>query len=227
MGSSARVTEIPTQTAVFDLDGTLLAGDSTAHWLGMLFLSSWIRGIGAALTLPAWALLIWFPATRQVGASILLWMATVGYDRNRLAHSIEKFAKRVETGTSGLRWRKDALAAIDRHLAAGDRVLVVTAAPVWLAARLLAFRADIRVLGSTLARRWGGWLLEHHCHGEKKCLILQQNGYGTTWDYAYTDSYDDAPLLAAANKRGYIVNASPRVIARLEARGNIGSLYWI
>ena len=28
--------------------------------------------------------------------------------------------------------------------------------------------------------------------------MLEQSGYGTAWDYAYTDSYDDAPLLAGA-----------------------------
>ena len=217
-----------TQIAVFDLDGTLLRGDSTAAWLRVLLLSSWLRFTVAAITSPICLFLVWLPASRRIGASVLLWIATVGYDQNALAESIEAFAKRFEQGERSLRWRNDGLREMDRHLAAGDRVLVVTAAPVWLAERLLASRADVRVLGSTLVRRWGGWVIGHHCYGKEKCRTLEQNGYGTAWDYAYTDSYDDAPLLAAAGKHGFIVNARPGVVARLTARGQsrISQLRW-
>jgi phosphatidylglycerophosphatase C len=140
--------------------------------------------------------------------------------------SIEVFVKRFEQGRRGIRWRNDGLTAMDRHLAAGDRVLVVTAAPVWLAERLLGCRSH--VLGSTLVRRWGGWLIGHHCYAHEKCRTLEQNGYGTAWDYAYTDSYDDAPLLAAAGKHGFIVNARPGVVAKLTALGasRISHLRW-
>jgi phosphatidylglycerophosphatase C len=152
----------------------------------------------------------------------------LGYDQNAIAASIEAFVKRFEHNGCSLRWRNDGLRAMDCHLAEGDRVLVVTAAPVWLAERLLSSRTEVRVLGSTLAPCWGGWLLGHHCHGKEKCRALEQGGYGTAWDYAYTDSYDDAPLLAAAGKCGFIVNARPGVVARLEARGQsrISQLRW-
>jgi phosphatidylglycerophosphatase C len=212
--------------AVFDLDGTLLAGDSTVAWLRMLFLSSWLRLTVAALTFPISLPLVLLPATRRIGASVLLWIATVGYDQNALMESIEAFAKRFERGECSLRWRSDGLRAMESHLAAADRVLVVTAAPVWLAQRLLGSRS--LVLGSTLTRSWGGWVLGHHCYGNKKCLILEQNGYGTAWDYAYTDSYDDAPLLAAAGKQGFIVNARSGVVAKLTAHGQsrISQLRW-
>jgi len=212
--------------AVFDLDGTLLAGDSTAAWLRMLYLRSWLRCAVAAITLPIVLLLVWLPASRRIGASVLIWMATVGFDQNSLVESFAAFAKCFERGECRLRWRNDGLKALDRHLAAGDRVLVVTAAPVWLAERLLGSRS--RVLGSTLTRCWGGWVIGHHCYGQKKCRTLEQNGYGTAWDYAYSDSYDDAPLLAAG-KHGFIVNARSGVVARLTARGRsrISHLRWI
>ncbi len=211
--------------AVFDLDGTLLAGDSTVAWLRMRFLSSWLRGTVALLTLPVTIFLVWLPATRRIGASVLLWIATVGYDLDALMASIEAFVERFERGKCSLRWRNDGLLAMERHLAAGDRVLVVTAAPVWLAARILGSRSG--VLGSTLQRCWGGWVLAHHCYGKKKCQILEQNGYGAAWDYAYTDSYDDAPLLAAG-KQGFIVNGRSTVLAKLTARvhSRISQLRW-
>ena len=192
----------------------------------MLIVSSWLRCSAAAIVLPVCIFLIWLPASRRFGASVLLWIATVGYDQNALLKSIEVFVKRFERGERGIRWRGDGLGAMDRHLAAGDRVLVVTAAPVWLAERLLGSRS--RVLGSTLVRCWGGWLIGHHCYGKEKCRMLERNGYGTAWDYVYTDSYDDAPLLAAAGKHGFIVNARPGVVAKLTARGSsrISQLRW-
>ncbi len=221
-------TSSSTQLAVFDLDGTLLAGDSTAAWLRMLICSSWLRCSVTAITLPICLVLVWFSASRRIGASVLLWIATVGYDQEALLKSIEAFVKRFERGERSIRWRNDGVKALDRHLAAGDRVLVVTAAPAWLAERLLATRTDVRVLGSALASCCGGCLIGHHCYGKEKCRKLEQNGYGTTWDYAYTDSYDDAPLLAAAGKHGFVVNARPGVVAKLAARGQsrISQLRW-
>lgn len=217
-----------TRLAVFDLDGTLLAGDSTVAWVRTLLFASGLRCIAAAIALPAWLFLIWIPSTRKVGASILLWIATVGYDEAAITHSIRDFAKRFEQGDCGIRWRSDGLATMNSHLAIHDRVVVITAAPEWLAAPLLASWTEVRVLGSTLARRWGGWVIANHCFGERKCRALQQHGYGSAWDLVFTDSYADAPLLAGATERGFIVNPRPGLLAKLKARtkSRIEALRW-
>jgi phosphatidylglycerophosphatase C len=218
----------PSQIAVFDLDGTLLAGDSTVAWLRMLLLSSAPRFLAAAIALPGCLLLIHFLSSRKIGASILLWIATFGYDPEALADSIERFAGDFEAGRTSLRWRKDGLHAMQRHMAAGDRVVVVTAAPVLLAQRLFAPWSGIAVLGSSLGRWQGGWVEARHCRGREKCRALEDRGYGAVWKYAYTDSHDDAPLLAAA-EHAFIVNARPAVVSRLEAFGlsRIAQLHWI
>jgi phosphatidylglycerophosphatase C len=216
------------QIAVFDLDGTLLAGDSTVAWLRMLLLCSGLRFLAAAMVSPVCLLLIHFPSSRAIGASILLWIATVGYDTEALTGSIESFAGNFEAGRTSLRWHKDGLHAMQRHMAAGDRVVVVTAAPVLLAERLLARWSRIAVLGSSLGRWRGGWVAAHHCRGREKCRALEDSGYGAVWQYAYTDSEDDAPLLAGA-EHAFIVNARPRAISRLEAFGlsRVAQLRWI
>src|ERR1700755_3618932 len=115
------------QTAVFDLDGTLLAGDSTAFWLLNLLFSSWLRVIAAVLTLPVTGPLIWFRGSRRIGASIILWIASLGRDQQAIESSIHDFALDFAEGSGGLRWRHAGLETLDRHLAAGDRVIVVTA----------------------------------------------------------------------------------------------------
>jgi phosphatidylglycerophosphatase C len=217
-----------TRLAVFDLDGTLLAGDSTVAWVRALLSSSWLRCIAAAIALPAWLFLIWIPSTRKVGASILLWIATVGYDQGAITHSIQTFAKSFEQGDRAIRWRSDGLATMNSHLATKDRVVVVTAAPEWLAARLLASWTEVRALGSRLVRRWGGWVIDEHCFGEEKCRALQENGYGSAWDVVYTDSYADAPLLAGATECGFIVNPRRGLVGKLKARtqSRIAPLHW-
>jgi phosphatidylglycerophosphatase C len=216
-----------TRIAVFDLDGTLLAGDSTVAWVRALLFSSWPRCIAAAMALPVWLLLIWIPSSRKVGGSLLLWIATVGHDQDAITHSIEVFAKRFEQGDCPIRWRSDGLAMMNSHLAAKDRVVVVTAAPEWLAARLLAAWTEVRVLGSTLARRGSGWVIADHCFGEAKCRALQQHGYGSAWDFVYTDSYADAPLLAGVTECGFIVNPRRGLMAKLKTRTpGISALHW-
>ncbi len=216
------------QIAVFDLDGTLLAGDSTVAWLRTQLLSSGMRFLAAAMTVPVCLPLIHFRASRRIGASILLWIATVGYDPAALAGSIESFAANFEAGRTSLRWRKDGLQALQRHIAAGDRVVVVTAAPALLAERLLAPWSRVAVLGSSLGRWQGGWIAARHCRGTEKCRALRVSGYGGVWKYAYTDSDDDAPLLAGA-EYAFVVTARPAVVSRLKALGlsRIAQLRWI
>jgi len=215
------------QIAVFDLDGTLLAGDSTVAWLRTLLLASGVRLFAAAIALPVCLPLIHFPSSRAIGASILLWIATFGFDSEALADSIESFARSFEAGQTSLRWRKDGVHAMQRHMAAGDRVVVVTAAPALLAQRLFAPWSGIPVLGSSLGRWQGGWVAARHCLGRQKCRALEDGGYGAVWKYAYTDSHDDAPLLAGA-EHAFIVNARPAVISRLKAFGlsRIAPLRW-
>jgi phosphatidylglycerophosphatase C len=173
-------------------------------------------------------ILIWIRSSRKAGASFLLWIATFGYDQDAITHSMQTFVKRFENGDFAVRWRSDGLATMQRHLAGADRVIVVTAAPEWLAAPLLASWTGVRVLGSTLARRWGGWVIDKHCFGAAKCRALEQNGYGSEWHFAYTDSCDDAPLLAAATECGFIVNPRRGVVAKLRTRirSRIEPLRW-
>jgi phosphatidylglycerophosphatase C len=141
---------------------------------------------------------------------------------------MQGFVRTFEKGDCPIRWRKEGLATMHRHLANNDRVIVVTAAPQWLAAGLLASWTEVRVLGSTLTRRWNGWIVENHCFGQEKCRALQDCGYGSTWDFVYTDSIDDAPLLAAATQRAFIVNARSALVAKLntDMQSRISPIRW-
>lgn len=186
--------------AVFDLDGTLLDGDSTALWLWRRVRRSPLRWLAAMLAAPVAIPMVIAPRTRRAGASILLWIATAGLSERELRASCADFADRFQAGALPLRWRGPGMETLDEHLAHGDEVVVVTAAPTLLAQALITpLGRPIVVLGTSLKRRAGGWVADVHCRNQRKCQALAEAGHGKRWAYAYTDSLDDLPLLRGAD----------------------------
>ncbi len=186
--------------AVFDLDGTLLDGDSTALWLWRRVRRSPLRWLAAMLVAPVAIPMVAAPRTRRAGASILLWIATAGLSERQLRDSCAEFATQFQAGVLPLRWREPGVETLDTHLAGGDEVVIVTAAPTLLAQALVTpLGRPIIVLGTSLKRRAGGWVADVHCRNQRKCQALAEAGHGARWAYAYTDSLDDLPLLRGAD----------------------------
>lgn len=205
--------------AVFDLDGTLLDGDSTGLWLWERIKRSPLRALALLAVAPIAAPLVIMPRTRRAGASILLWIATVGLCERALRESCAQFGEAFHTGHGALAWRGSGLATLRSHLEAGDRVVVVTAAPALLAQALIGpLNHPIEVLGTSLKRRGGGWVADVHCRNQRKCQALAEAGHGARWGYAYTDSLDDLPLLRGAEKP-VIVKGGRRAEQRLFRAG--------
>jgi len=186
--------------AVFDLDGTLLDGDSTALWLWDRVRRSVPRLLTTLLIAPIAIPMVILPHTRRAGASILLWIATAGLNERQLRASCADFATRFQARTLPLHWRDQGVETLDTHLAGGDQVVIVTAAPTVLAQALVTpLDRPIIVLGTSLKRRAGGWVADVHCRNQRKCQALAEAGHGARWAYAYTDSLDDLPLLRGAD----------------------------
>jgi phosphatidylglycerophosphatase C len=180
--------------AVFDLDGTLLDSDSTALWMWDRARRSLPRLLATLLVAPVAIPMVIAPRTRRTGASILLWIATVGLDERALRKSCADF------DALPLAWRGQGVETLDAHLAGGDEVVIVTAAPTVLAQALITpLGRPIVVLGTSLKRQAGGWVADVHCRHQRKCQALAEAGHGPRWAYAYTDSLDDLPLLRGAD----------------------------
>lgn len=187
--------------AVFDMDGTLLNGDSTALWLWERMKRSPLRLLATLAVAPVAGPLVALPSTRRIGASILFWIATAGLSEQQLLASCDDFARDFTEARLSLTWKPKALAALDGHVLAGDRVVVVTAAPTCLARALLrTLDRRVDLLGTSLKPGLGGWIANIHCRNKRKCQALTEAGHGDRWAYAYTDSLDDLPLLRAADK---------------------------
>lgn len=186
--------------AVFDLDGTLLDGDSTALWLWDRVRRSAPRLLVALLVVPVAVPMVILAPTRRAGASILLWIATAGLNERQLRASCADFATRFQAKALPLHWRGQGVETLDTHLADGDQVVIVTAAPTVLAQALVTpLGRPIVVLGTSLKQLAGGWVADVHCRNQRKCQALAEAGHGARWAYAYTDSLDDLPLLRGAD----------------------------
>jgi phosphatidylglycerophosphatase C len=216
------------ECAVFDLDKTLLSADSTAVWMRSLLQTSPLRMTAALVALLPALILLKPTSTRGIGASMLLWIATVGLDERALKKNMDAFVSRVENGSRALRWFNDGVDKVREHVARGHRVVVVTAAPQWLAERLLSsVDAEVQVIGSTLRRTSRGWVISRHCRGQEKCTMLAEAGYGDAWRWSYSDSDEDAPMLARAQD-AFLVNASERTQRRAAREGVTHAVvvYW-
>jgi phosphatidylglycerophosphatase C len=73
---------------------------------------------------------------------------------------------------------------------------------------------EVEIVGSVLSPFWGGWIGSRHCRHHAKCEALAEAGHGQRWSIAYSDSADDWPLFARAD-RPRLVNGSQATIARL------------
>jgi phosphatidylglycerophosphatase C len=204
---------------VFDLDGTLVDGDTTTAWMIRRIGRSWLRTAAAIAVAPFAFLLSSHSASRRWGASVLLWIASIGQGEFELRNSFRAFAHQINAGDGPVAWRSAGLEILRRHLEQGDTVVVATAAPAWLAEALIGeVGLSVAVVGSTLTPCLRGWVGRRHCRHQEKCAALSEAGYGVQWDAAYSDSFDDLPLMARA-ARAYLVNGSPRTQARFAKSG--------
>lgn len=184
---------------VFDFDHTLYDGDSGGHLVLWLLKRSWPRRIAALLALPILLPLVACLPTRRYGISGFLWIGTIGlHERKQLDKLIDAYVLHDEQRIRA-RLLPAALAVLQRHRDAGDRVLVATGAPPELARAILDFVAhkDLPVIGSVSRPFLGGLVTRDHCHHENKMRMVRAAGYGPI-DIAYSDSAADLPLLLAA-----------------------------
>lgn len=211
---------LPPSSIVFDLDGTLLDGDSATAWMIGRIRSSWSRTAIAIAAAPLAGLLMTQSRTRRWGASIGLWIASAGQNEDDLRASFGAFADGINRGEGPIAWRAAGLKALRGHIEREESVIIATAAPAWLAEKLIEGLnlPTIAVIGSTLGPWLGGWIGIRHCRHQAKCDALAASGHGRQWAVAYSDSADDLPLLALAD-RACLVNGSDLTLARFAKAG--------
>lgn len=215
--------------ALFDLDHTLLDGDSNSLWLDFLV---------AQGQLPAEALARQAEAYARYEAGTLDIAAYLAFHLSLLAGRpvAEWLGWRDRFVETRIRHRiaPDARAAVAAHRVRGDRLAIVTATHSFLAEGIAAHFAPIDLLAPTaeiVAGSFTGRVVGEVCFGARKpaCLDawLAQNGLTAadcTAIHFYSDSANDLPLLERAT-HPVAVNADAR-LAREAARRGWPSVVW-
>lgn len=201
---------------VFDMDGTLVQGDSGSELIHRLIgRRIWRRVLSIAVAPIGFPLMAWMP-TRRVGVSIFFWIATVGMSDQDLAAAVEDFMqghppRRIEP----------VIAALQADLDSGTDVVIATGAFQALAERIvdrLQLRGKPRVIGSTIQRFAGGFVSRIQANGDAKLRRLAECSVTAPFARAWSDSRSDLPLLCAAREAHWVTprpQAPRQVLNRL------------
>lgn len=201
---------------VFDLDGTLVAGDSFGVFLRHLITGRRLRHAVALVSAPLWLPALLAAPTRLAAEQYLIWLAAAGMDEDAFAAAARDFAERY-AGPGAGRVAAPGLARVRQHLVAGDRVIVATGCAEPLAREMCAVIGldDVEVIASTLVRRqWGPPRRVVPARGAAKVNALAGAGVVLPLEDAYSDSFTDLPLLQAA-RVAHVVDPTDRDRTRL------------
>jgi phosphatidylglycerophosphatase C len=199
-----------TGTVLFDLDGVLIKGDSFALFMRREAAVGWRRVAGFAALLPA-AVLAVVPSQRSRAIRLIVRSALLGVPAEELTRRTARFGAAVAREPG--RVLRDGVAAVRGHLAAGDRVVVVTASEETLARSFLD-ALDLSTVELVASRLCGSTVV--HNRGVEKVRQLAARGITAPWQVAYSDSLTDLPMLRGA-VHTVLVNMRPGELGRARA----------
>ena len=196
-------------TVVVDLDEVLLSGDAALLFVRGALADSPGRSVPLLLAAPLLLAGSALPWTRPLAARVLVRLA-LGRRAGRtgVASAYRRaLASRPEAVVA------EAVDAVRRHRADGDRVVVATGCEQTLAEGFLvaAGLPDLEVVGST-GRLWPPAV--RRCMGPAKVAMLADRGHRPPWAAVYSDSASDLPLFRRTT-RPVPVNGSDRDAAQL------------
>jgi len=182
----------------FDLDGTLHQEDMFGSFLRFLLRNMPLNLLLVVPLLPivGLAMLVMGRAARWP-MSVLLWAITFGRREARLKALEQQFVSEFRAKVTAfpvvqLRLRQ----YLESHDA---QVWLITGSPERLVEQVYrdsAFLPGVRLVGSQMARRHGGWVLAMRCLGVQKVVQLEQRlGAPLKLYSGYSDSKQDNPLL--------------------------------
>jgi phosphatidylglycerophosphatase C len=194
-----------TPTVVFDLDKVLLGGDASTLFLAGRLRQAPGRTVLLLVAAPLLAVLAVMPQTRALGARLLTRLAVGGRptsDVEAVASAYRRALTRKPEAAVA-----EAIAAVRKHQADGERVVVATGCEETLARGFLDAidLGDLDLIGS-IGRLWPPKV--RRSMGETKVEMLAERGYPPPWVAVYSDSASDLPMFAGT-PRPVLVNAGP------------------
>lgn len=216
--------------AVFDFDKTLIDGDVAYLFISTAIKGSKFRRMAAGMFMPLLLPFLLVRPGRVVAVSVMMWIATFPL-RGKTARALFcAFAPGVLSPPISARFYDDGLKTLAAHRRLGHRLLIISGSPQELVRQVAqpVLEDDIEIIGSRMVPFLGGLIYRSYCMGPDKIKLARQLGaLNGNWDYGYSDSAWDIPLLAHCRHR-FLVNPDIKTIKRTKAAlgGRVTILNW-
>ncbi len=211
----------PTAAAFFDLDNTVIQGASLFHLAKGLYRRDFFptRVIIKGLWLQAYFRLVGREKPQHIEDAR---NATLGFIAGRRVSEVEEVGREVyEESIAGRIW-PGTRALAQMHLDVGQQVWLVTAAPVEVAGIIAARLGLTGSLGTTAEHidgvytgRLKGELLHGAAKAEAVRALAHEHGLDLAHCWAYSDSYNDLPMLSLVG-HPCAINPDSRLLAHAE-----------
>ena len=211
--------------AIFDLDGTLVRGDTFVKYIAGFLMRRPIRLFRCVVLL---GVIVGFVRGLVTAAQIkerILIAALGGSDRTEIRRYTDEFLIRlIPEGMS-----KRGLNVLERHRNLGDTLVLLSASPdvyVVELGRRLGFHEVICTKVQWNGERFSGKLCSPNIKGEEKvqCFLKIRRCFAEAIVVAYADHISDVPLLRAVDA-GVLVNGSKKA-KRMAREYSIGTQDW-
>ncbi|MBL8223709.1 MAG: HAD-IB family phosphatase [Chromatiales bacterium] len=187
--------------AVFDIDGTLVTGASTERRLFRAMLAAGLLGPRQLLAFAAFAVRYAPEYGRHVFKKDKAYLSGLAVDE------VARFAAHWAPGALRSSWFGPAVERLREHRRRGDRVVLLSGTPDFLARVIAGELGADDAIGSRCAAAGGRYTaappLVHPFGGAKCCLVEQlcrELGESPADVAAYGDSDHDLPLLRAVGR---------------------------
>lgn len=204
----------PRRVVLFDFDGVLMRGDAYTRFIRARLLGSAWRMLIALAAMPLLLPLAAIRGLRMRVAGALVRISLLGVRTPRYRELARAFA-----GDLVQRPRifiRDGISAMRRHVAAGDRVVIVTGCEETLVRAIFDAIGlhGIECIASQLQDGRLGMRKKVHNVGSQKPRQIAGHGIGEPWAIAYSDSAQDIPMLEMAGEP-VLVNADAATFQRV------------
>ncbi len=216
--------------AVFDFDKTLIDSDVAYLFMNTAIKSSKVRRMAAGMLMPVLLPFLLIRPGRIFAVSVMMWIATFPL-RGKTARAIfGAFASGVLSQSINVRFYDEGMKALAAHRRLGHRLLIISGSPQELVRQVTrpVLERDIQIIGSQIIPFLGGLIYRSYCMGPEKIKLARELGaLDKNWDYGYSDSAWDIPLLAHCRHR-FLVNPDKKTIRRTKAAlgGRVTILNW-
>jgi phosphatidylglycerophosphatase C len=205
--------------AVFDFDKTLINTDVAYHFLNTAIKRSKVRRMAVGLLMPILLPFLLTRRSRSFAMSAMMWIATFPLRGRTSREVFSSFAARVFSAPINVRFYSQGVDALAAHHRLGHRLLIISGSPQELVEKVAQTGLDgkIEVFGSQVVPFLGGLIYRHYRMGFGKIKLARERGILVdNWDYGYSDSATDIPLLAHCHHR-FLVNPGKRTTRRVKA----------